>query len=691
LLVFHFPKPEEKDKATVIENIEEILMDVFRKSDIGQFEFPEKVPSLHNLYQRKNCTRYEVLECIRIGVVEILHHYCGMGTYMFQSRDDDEIFCKIECTDDILYEEADLSCYKLQMNSDLEEIPQVKEMMPYIPFSKEKYSKNHNLYARFGEGLLRNVDKIRLMERIIRSHLNVEMMIKHQLIIDFFPLHEESEISFFKSTLLKYTELSIDVPIQRIRDYFGEKVAFYYLWLQFYTNKLFVLSFLGLILWVVGFLRFGTTDSNSISVYEWGELLFAVIVCLWAAFFQIFWERLSKYYACKFGTQDSKEQEQEREDFSGTLVKNQITGMVEKVFPKKQKLLRQAISYCSTLFMIGFVIALTMSLFIYRALLLEGGSRGYGPMILAIANTLQIVIMNKIYDWMAEKLNDWENHKTQSDYENAFIVKKVGYQFVNYYISLFYIAFIKEHFEGCDNKNCMAELNYNLWVMFIINLVFNVIEITSPILSAQAKLGEEEKKVQLMHAQGKVARIEMSYAEAQGKFDKIELLGEYLELAMNYGYIIFFCVAFPLGPFIYWLYNILELRSDSYKFLTLSKRPFPQEASDIGVWSDVMKFLSFVAVITNIGLMIFTKNLFLLPAADRWWVFIIIEHTILLLMIMLINHYPSVSEFLKNLEIRHDILTKLHFYQNLTKEGTKKAFEVKFTVNPQVNFKDNEK
>lgn len=687
LLLFHFPKPEEKDRTEVVNNVDEILSDVFRKADLEQFEFPERVPSLHQLYKKKSTTRHELIELIRYGIVEILHNYCGMGTYLFQSRDDDEIFCKVQCSDDILREEAEVTSYMLQMNKDLENIPKVKEIMPYIPFSRLK---NENLYAKYNGNIFRNVDRIRLMERIIRSHLNIEMLVKHEVLIDFFPLHEENEVKTLKSSLLNYSQFSINLPIDQIRNYFGEQIAYYYIWLQFYINRLFFLSILGISLWLLGSFKTEKSNDGSMSLYAMGELAFAIIVCIWGAFFQIFWERISKFYAIKFGTQNSRQQEQIREDFVGSLSKNQITGQVEKIFHSNQRLFRQAVSYTTTLFMIGFVIALTISLFIYRAILLEGGNRGWGPMVLAIANTLQIVIMNIIYDKMAEKLNDWENHKTQSDHDNAFIVKKVGYQFVNYYISLFYIAFIKEHFEGCDNKNCMAELNYNLWVLFTINMVFNLIEVGSPIISAKSQLAAEEKKVQMMQKDNKSVRLEWTYTEKQGKYEKISLLGEYLELAMNYGYIIFFAVAFPLGPLIYWLFNILELRSDSYKFLNLCKRPFPEEASDIGVWSDVMRFLSIVAVITNTGLMIFTQNLFKLPTGDRWWVFIVIEHLILLIMILLMKYYPIVTEFIKNLEVRHEILTKIHYYQNLNKEGSKKAYEQKFNTDQSINFEDKE-
>jgi hypothetical protein len=47
-------------------------------------------------------------------------------------------------------------------------------------------------------------------------------------------------------------------------------------------------------------------------------------------------------------------------------------------------------------------------------------------------------------------------------------------------------------------------------------------------------------------------------------------------MVMNFGYIAFFCVAFPLGPLIYWIITYAEVKIDSYKFLNLCKRPFPQ-------------------------------------------------------------------------------------------------------------------
>lgn len=42
-----------------------------------------------------------------------------------------------------------------------------------------------------------------------------------------------------------------------------------------------------------------------------------------------------------------------------------------------------------------------------------------------------------------------ENHRTQSDHENALIMKTYAFQFINSFNSLFYIAFLKTHIEGC--------------------------------------------------------------------------------------------------------------------------------------------------------------------------------------------------------------------------------------------------
>jgi hypothetical protein len=44
---------------------------------------------------------------------------------------------------------------------------------------------------------------------------------------------------------------------------------------------------------------------------------------------------------------------------------------------------------------------------------------------------------------MAVHLTNWERPRTQTDFDNSYSLKVFLFQFINYYSSLFYIAFIK--------------------------------------------------------------------------------------------------------------------------------------------------------------------------------------------------------------------------------------------------------
>lgn len=49
----------------------------------------------------------------------------------------------------------------------------------------------------------------------------------------------------------------------------------------------------------------------------------------------------------------------------------------------------------------------------------------------------------KVYDILALKLTELEYHRTQTNFDNSYTLKVFLFQFINYYSSLFYIAFFK--------------------------------------------------------------------------------------------------------------------------------------------------------------------------------------------------------------------------------------------------------
>lgn len=116
LLALHFLKPEEKHKNEIVKDIPAILFEIFYKDQSLSFERINSMPNLQALYSLKETNRYEFLELLRQSLLELLHIQFGMDTYMFRSRDDDEIFCKIQCPEEILLNEAHRIHYELALN-----------------------------------------------------------------------------------------------------------------------------------------------------------------------------------------------------------------------------------------------------------------------------------------------------------------------------------------------------------------------------------------------------------------------------------------------------------------------------------------------------------------------------------------------------------------------------------------------
>jgi len=85
-------------------------------------------------------------------------------------------------------------------------------------------------------------------------------------------------------------------------------------------------------------------------------------------------------------------------------------------------------------------------------------------------------------------------------------------------------------------------------------------------------------------------------------------IDEYSEMVIQYGYITLFASAFPLAPLMAVLNNIVEIRTDAFKFLSSTKRPDYSGAADIGIWFDILEVLGILAVITNCLLIGFSFN-----------------------------------------------------------------------------------
>jgi len=59
-----------------------------------------------------------------------------------------------------------------------------------------------------------------------------------------------------------------------------------------------------------------------------------------------------------------------------------------------------------------------------------------------IVSGIMILVFDTVYKMFANSLSNFENHRTQTEYENAHIAKSFPFQFVNQYCAVFIIAYL---------------------------------------------------------------------------------------------------------------------------------------------------------------------------------------------------------------------------------------------------------
>lgn len=307
---------------------------------------------------------------------------------------------------------------------------------------------------------------------------------------------------------------------------------------------------------------------------------FSVCISLWAVIFLEVWKREEKMTALRWGTCDFEDEEPERPDFKGELIKSFIDGSDMIYFPPAQQ--RNLITQSAVLIisMIMLVIGTVASIYVLRFQLYQ--DIGSSASIVASAlNSLQITVFNMVYGYVARKLTNRENHRTITQYEDSMIAKLFVFQFVNSYTSFYYLAFIAPYLprpdflsdtgrEGsfvgdCGFSDCMIPLQINLAIIFGMNLtVNNVIELAIPLILHKRKMDNETKGATESMTQPEMEYVLQPYDVMTAN------MKDYAEVAVQFGYMTIFIVALPVACLVSFINNIVEIKVDAWKLLKVT-------------------------------------------------------------------------------------------------------------------------
>ncbi|CAF0826099.1 unnamed protein product [Didymodactylos carnosus] len=387
-------------------------------------------------------------------------------------------------------------------------------------------------------------------------------------IVNVFPLHDKEELKRLEHTWYMTSNSWLQfkpLPIRQVRDYFGENVAFYFAFLEYYTKSLVVPAIIGII---VRF--FPCADFLKYSFY-------CIFNVFWWTIFMERWKRLGNKLAFEWGALDVQIFERPRPLYHGPLVRSPITNKLERRYPPwKRQLKKYLITY--PVIMICLSISLTIYFTYYRIQkrtneqLMSDHEKamslsGYGLRIVPSAGySLLVTTITLAYKRLSILLTDFENHRLQSSYENNNTAKLFIFYFMNCFIGLFYEAFFNMNYGN------VAQL---LITMLVVNALINkFVETIAPYIAKKFKKGQLNKH------------------DPTHKPSDIE---KQTKLLTTFN-------VFPWVTICALINNIFELRADAFKFCHVFQRPFAQLVSNIGSWHYAFDVMSSVAVVTNTAL-----------------------------------------------------------------------------------------
>ena len=302
----------------------------------------------------------------KYSIKRVLHELAdgGLETRLFYSAQADEVYCKIRAPLDRLCQEADRVDMKLSLDSEAIRtlsrkgkfdangnavwppinIPDECAETNFSPFDfiygKYEYQRDDvaKLYKVYPNNtVFRGVDRLKLIFNILKAkkyeggcHLDIYRLLQDQCIVGFFPLHDHVELHELEKNWLQFFQWPWNQPVEQIKDYYGEKIGLYFLWLGHYTIWLFGAGFVGMCAWINIAVN-GNDPNAEVMPY------FSVFMALWATLFLEFWKRKESFHSMKWGMVGFEEDEQARPQFEGELRPSPVDGKQYLYFNKSEE------------------------------------------------------------------------------------------------------------------------------------------------------------------------------------------------------------------------------------------------------------------------------------------------------------------------------------------------------------------
>ena len=478
--------------------------------------------------------------------------------------------------------------------------------------------KNCNKCSKF-----RKTDKIRIIYDSFDKSVNINYMIQKELIK--FVMFKRNFVDYGDKLNIKnfvfaswniFSNKSTMNFIQTIRNFYGEDMSYYFLWI----TDLMRWTLTPLIISIFVYF-FGYTFKDNVRISnEKTLLLFSALMIIWGAIFVKQWEQKEIMFNYFWGTKSIRKKNEPDDELF--IPDGKINLIFDHNFPlvnKIKKYIKTSIIYIILIIMLLLTLLLVYFIFSLKSILLEKypNKGSLISTLIATLNTFQIKTMYYAYWYAAYYLNLWQNHKKNISKRNSLAIKLVLFEVLNCYMSIFYIAFLKRTqifgkpievcygFNGSDS--CFEEMEIQLYVLFIWYFAFDFIEVLMPIFYQSAKMVSLKKKF----SERKIKDVTTHSIEQQILCDTYDdMIYEYSEILVHFGFILLFNVAAPFTSICVFLLIYLEKFFDSYKIFFLERINFINKSSGLGIYNKMTWCFIYIGIFLNGAILFFGDNSF---------------------------------------------------------------------------------
>lgn len=416
------------------------------------------------------------------------------------------------------------------------------------------------------------------------------------------------------------------VQLDKIREQFGEAVAYYFAFLSSYTMFLAFPAALGV------FAHFFLGPYHP---------AYSVLVAIWCTVFVEWWRVHERILALRFGTRNAFRVERRRAQYTPNM-------------PWYQREIRILLTL-PVIGLFGFLLtSLLTAMFVFEAFITHL-YEGPGKSIVAFSPTILFILLVPrflaVYNYLAVLLTKWENHSHQSTYAASLTLKTFALGALVSYSGLALSAFVYVPFgEGLMNfvqqrwlkhrvvthvgvwdvdtgsarkKLNPGRLRDQMFAMTVTNQIIGtftevglpfVLRAVESFRTKKASNGSRslnsspdglKKKVVFEDEQEKGGLEERIYLErvrTEFKLPEYDLFADYNEMVVQFGHVALWSTIWPLAGVMALINNIVELRSDAFKITVHHRRPVPVRTDTIGPWLEALTILTWLSALTNSAL-----------------------------------------------------------------------------------------